>query len=54
VKNGTMGLKGHWTWDGLNEQRQKLPMGTYVVFIELFNLEGKKEQFKKTIVLARK
>ncbi|HYH16405.1 MAG TPA: lamin tail domain-containing protein, partial [Flavisolibacter sp.] len=54
VKNGTMGLKGHWTWDGLNEQRQKLPMGTYVIFIELFNLQGKKERFKKTIVLARK
>jgi hypothetical protein len=54
VKNGTMGLKGSWRWDGLNEQQQKLPVGTYVVFIELFNLQGKKERFKRTIVLARK
>lgn len=54
VKNGTMGLKGSWRWDGLNEQRQKLPVGTYVVFIELFNLQGKKQHFKQTIVLARK
>lgn len=54
VKNGTMGLKGSWVWDGLNEQRQKLPTGTYVVYIELFNLQGKKQRFKQTIVLARK
>ena len=54
VKNGTMELKGNWRWDGLNEQRQKLPVGTYIVFIELFNLQGKKERFKQTIVLARK
>ncbi|WP_066406214.1 lamin tail domain-containing protein [Flavisolibacter tropicus] len=54
VKNGTMGLKGNWIWDGLNEQHQKLPVGTYIVLIELFNLEGKRERFKETVVLARK
>jgi hypothetical protein len=54
VKNGTLGLKGSWTWDGLNEQKQRLPIGTYILYAEFFNLQGKKERFKKTVVLTRK
>jgi Lamin Tail Domain/CHU_C Type IX secretion signal domain len=54
VKNGTLGLKGNWNWDGLDEKGNKLPVGTYIIFTEIFNLQGKKERFKNTIVLARK
>jgi hypothetical protein len=54
VKNGMLGLKGSWNWDGLDEKKQRLPMGSYIIFTELFNLQGKKLQFKKVIVLARK
>jgi hypothetical protein len=53
VKNDLLGLKGNWAWDGLGEQRNKLPVGTYIIFTEIFNLEGKKKSFKNTIVLAR-
>jgi len=31
-----------------------LPVGTYIIFTEIFNLQGKKSSFKNTIVLARK
>lgn len=54
VKNGLLGLKGSWNWDGLDEKNQKLPIGTYVVYTEIFNLQGKKKHFKNTVVLARK
>jgi len=49
-----LGLKGNWNWDGLNENGQKLRVGTYIIFTEIFNLQGKKQQFKNTVVLARK
>lgn len=54
VRNGTMGLSGYWNWDGLDDKGLKLPLGTYVVFTEIFNLQGKKQQFKNVVVLARK
>jgi hypothetical protein len=54
VKNALLGLNGSWNWDGLNENGQKLPVGTYIIFTEIFNLQAKKQQFKNTIVLARK
>lgn len=54
VRNGTLGLKGYWNWDGLDDKGLKLPIGTYVIFTEIFNLQGKKEKFKSAIVLARK
>ena len=54
AKNSLLGLKGTWNWDGLNDNGQKLAIGTYIVFTEIFNLNGKKQQFKSTIVLARR
>jgi hypothetical protein len=54
VKNGTLGLSGQWNWDGLDEKGNKLPIGTYIIYTEIFNLQGKKQHFKNTVVLARK
>lgn len=54
VRNGTLSLNGYWNWDGLDDKGNKLPVGNYILFTELFNLQGKKERFKNTIILARK
>lgn len=54
VRNGTLGLSGYWNWDGLDDKGLKLPVGSYIIFSEIFNLQGKKEKFKNTVVLARK
>ena len=54
VRNGTLSLQGFWTWDGLDDKGLKLPVGPYILFTEIFNLQGKKQQFKNTVVLARK
>lgn len=54
VRNGTLGLTGYWNWDGLDDKGLKLPVGTYILFTEIFNPQGKKDKFKNSIVLARK
>ncbi|HZG99892.1 MAG TPA: FlgD immunoglobulin-like domain containing protein, partial [Flavisolibacter sp.] len=54
VRNALLGRKGTWTWDGLNNEGKALASGTYIIFTELFNLQGKKKTVKQTIVLARR
>jgi hypothetical protein len=54
ARNNLMGVTGSWKWDGLDDKSAKLPIGTYIIFIELHNLQGKKEQIKKTVVLAKR
>jgi len=54
VRNGTLGLTGYWNWDGLDDKGMKLPVGTYIIYSEIFNLQGKKDRFKNVVVLARK
>ena len=54
VQNATLSTTGYWNWDGLSDRGLKLAVGTYVIFAEVFNLDGKKERFKKAVVLARK
>jgi hypothetical protein len=52
VRNHLLGLTGSWHWNGLDENRQKLPVGIYVLIAELFNLKGEKKIFRFSIVLA--
>jgi hypothetical protein len=53
-KNSLSGVTGMYRWDGLNDKNQKLPQGIYIIYTEIFNKDGKKKQFKNTIVLARR
>lgn len=52
--NALCGIKGNYRWDGLGEKEQKLPVGIYIIYTEVFDLAGKKKHFKQAIVLARK
>jgi hypothetical protein len=54
VKNSTLGLQGSFRWDGLDDNFQRLPVGIYIVFTEIFNLRGKTKKFKNVVTLARK
>jgi hypothetical protein len=53
-RNALCGIAGNFRWDGLGEKNQQLPAGIYIIYTELFNLQGKKKQFKNVIVLARR
>lgn len=54
VKNEILGVAGQWNWDGLDDKGNRLPIGSYVLYVQIFNLNGKKQEFKRAIVLARK
>ncbi len=54
VRNGTMGIQGCWKWDGLDQRMQPLPVGQYVVYVEWFDLKGRRQHSKKVVVLARR
>lgn len=54
VRNSVLGLRGEWNWDGIDDAGNKLPIGTYIIYSEIFNLQGKKQTFKNILVLARK
>ncbi len=53
-RNALCGTTGYFRWDGLGENYNKLPVGIYIIYSEIFNLHGKTKKFKSVIVLARK
>lgn len=53
-RNAVCSQQGTFRWDGLNDRFQQLPLGPYVIFAEVFNLQGKVKRFKKQVVLARR
>ncbi len=54
AKNATLALSGSFRWDGLDDKLNKLPMGTYIIYTDVFNLDGKRKTFKNVVVLARR
>ena len=54
VRNELLGLKGTYSWDGINDDREKSRIGIYVIFVEVFDLSGNVKQYKKTCVLGGK
>ncbi len=54
AKNAILGSDGQWNWDGLDENGSKLPIGTYIIYTEIFDLRARKQRYRNTVVLARK
>lgn len=54
VRNGLCGTGGFFKWDGLDEKNQKLPVGIYVVLVEVFNTDGRSKKVKYAVTLARR
>ncbi len=52
ISNELLSPEGSFLWDGLDENGQRLPIGIYVVRVEVFNLEGETEIFRRAITLA--
>jgi len=49
VKSELLGTQGHYFWDGLSEQNQKLPSGVYIVIFDIFSLDGRTHRIKKPV-----
>ena len=52
VRNELLGTTGVIKWDGSTEDQDKAPIGVYVIFVEIFDVEGNISQFKKTCVVG--
>jgi len=52
VNNELLAIEGTYAWDGLDDDQQKVPIGIYVVYVEVFNLKGKVTRYQKTCVVA--
>ncbi len=55
VENKYIGTqKGFISWNGLQDNNTKAPIGIYVVLIRIFDLNGNVKEYKKTVVVAGK
>ena len=51
-RNATVGVNNRFRWDGLNDKQQRVTPGNYIVFTDLFNLSGSRQQFKTVVTVA--
>ncbi|MDD5570631.1 MAG: lamin tail domain-containing protein [Bacteroidales bacterium] len=54
AKNKRLDAKGIISWDGINETNEKCRIGIYIIYFEVFDLQGKVKHYKKTCVLGGK
>ncbi|MEO6901666.1 MAG: lamin tail domain-containing protein [Bacteroidia bacterium] len=54
VKNELLATKGTFSWDGINEEREKERLGIYIIFFEALDLSGNIKHYKKICVLGGK
>lgn len=54
MKSELLGINGTVSWDGINENNERATIGIYIIYFEVFDLNGKVLKFKKTCVLAAK
>ena len=52
VKNTLLGTCGVFIWDGIDEYHRKSGAGIYLIYTEVFDLQGNIYKFKNTCVLA--
>jgi hypothetical protein len=52
ARNEMCGIEGYFTWDGMTESKTKAEIGIYVVYVEVFSLNGTTKAYKKPCVLA--
>jgi hypothetical protein len=53
-RNTTCAASGSFRWDGLDDKLQRVPVGNYVIYTDIFNLKGQRKTFKNSVSVARK
>lgn len=51
LNNQLVGTDGVYSWDGINNNREKEQTGIYIIYLKVFNLSGMIKQYKKVCVL---
>ncbi|MFH2142133.1 MAG: lamin tail domain-containing protein, partial [Bacteroidota bacterium] len=54
MQNELLAVDGSITWDGINDYNTKANIGIYLIYFEIYDLEGNVEKFRKICVLATK
>lgn len=54
VRNELLAAEGYWNWNGLNDQQQTLPIGVYIIQVEMFDPKGTVQRSRKAVVLAKR
>jgi hypothetical protein len=54
VNHELCGTFGAFTWDGITNGRLKASIGRYIVFVEIFDMNGNVKRYKKGTVLGGK
>jgi Lamin Tail Domain/Bacterial Ig-like domain len=52
IQNELLASSGSYTWNGINETNEKAGIGLYIVFVEVFDLDGNVKSFKIVVTLA--
>lgn len=52
VKSSLVNQQGSIPWDGLDENGNRVPVGIYVVYTEVFNLDGSVKKYKNAVVVG--
>lgn len=52
VNNSILANQGSYKWDGTDNDNNRANIGIYIIYVELFDLNGNTQKFKKTCVLA--
>jgi hypothetical protein len=52
VQNQLMGKEGFFQWDGLTYSGEKVRVGYFVIFIEVFNMNGQVKNYKESVVVG--
>ncbi len=52
LQNELLGTSGTFSWDGITDQNEKGRIGIYIIFVEVFDLNGNIKTYKNTCVLA--
>jgi len=52
MRNELLGVQGQISWNGFGDAGEKLPIGIYIIYFEVFNSSGDVTRIKKSCVLA--
>ena len=54
INNEYIGTEGSISWDGIQDNNSKAPVGIYIFYITVYDVDGNVKKYKKTGVLATK